>query len=641
MGFLSKLKLWRKPKAPMEPEGMKCSIKNLYYVSQRPGHGYWADKMPKQIPEPMDTPENAQFALVVKQRPGHGGKKKFEIDSILIQSPLLKNALDTVLKGFPGVTPGLSSLTFTPPFKPLFYRWDELVKAVEEEENPVTKKHLDLFFSIVEPELKDTIKVRDEFVAHGVVTFQHIWTIFPAGTMIFTTQDDQECAYKLNNSMEVQTTCGKFYQLECENVDWDGQKFGKNHRNLMIPYFPGTHPISELNAFPLEYHPEHKVVKERLLDRGKRFEQLHGQHYKMYKGIALGKPMWGRKTKYNINGRIIIDTHSFNRFNPDMLVSVQDFEGAAAPTSTEIPDDSSSYDSDTTTGEIDGDHQRVPVTKLTDEQLIMTTTIVRGYALKDKKWASFYVNSISEIQFSETAFDSLVLPGARKELILAFAESQLKCKKTFDDVIQGKGKGIIMLLSGPPGVGKTLTAESVAETMHAPLYTMSAGDLGLAPEDIETKLSEILEMATRWKAVLLLDEADVFLEQRTLNDLERNKLVSIFLRILEYYEGILFLTTNRVQTFDAAFQSRIHITINYPDLTSSSRRLVWSTFLAASNSPQSLSDEEIDGLAELPMNGRQIKNVVKTALLLAARKNVPLDRGHIENVLTITQGIEA
>jgi hypothetical protein len=67
---------------------------------------------------------------------------------------------------------------------------------------------------------------------------------------------------------------------------------------------------------------------------------------------------------------------------------------------------------------------------------------------------------------------------------------------------------------------------TVAETMRAPLYTMSAGDLGLVPEDIETKLSEILEMATRWKAVLLLDEADVFLEQRTLQDLERNKLVS-------------------------------------------------------------------------------------------------------------------
>ncbi|KAH0565858.1 hypothetical protein GP486_000755 [Trichoglossum hirsutum] len=177
--------------------------------------------------------------------------------------------------------------------------------------------------------------------------------------------------------------------------------------------------------------------------------------------------------------------------------------------------------------------------------------------------------------------------------------------------------------------------------MHAPLYTMSAGDLGVAPEEIEKKLSEILEMATRWKAVLLLDEADVFLEQRTLKDLERNKLVSIFLRILEYYEGILFLTTNRVQTFDTAFQSRIHITINYPELTSGPRRVVWSTFLTASNAPHSITDAQINQLAELPMNGRQIKNVIKTALLLAARNDVPLNRGHIESVLTITQGIEA
>ena len=57
----------------------------------------------------------------------------------------------------------------------------------------------------------------------------------------------------------------------------------------------------------------------------------------------------------------------------------------------------------------------------------------------DRVTASFYIDSVSEIQFNETAFDSLVLPGARKELILAFAESQLKCNKTFDDVIQGKG----------------------------------------------------------------------------------------------------------------------------------------------------------------------------------------------------------
>lgn len=90
-----------------------------------------------------------------------------------------------------------------------------------------------------------------------------------------------------------------------------------------------------------------------------------------------------------------------------------------------------------------------------------------------------------------------------------------------------------MLLSGPPGVGKTLTAESVAETMRVPLYMMFASDLGLTPTEVEANLARILEMTTKWKAVLLLDEADVYLEKRSTKDLERNKLVSIFLRLLE------------------------------------------------------------------------------------------------------------
>lgn len=85
---------------------------------------------------------------------------------------------------------------------------------------------------------------------------------------------------------------------------------------------------------------------------------------------------------------------------------------------------------------------------------------------------------------------------------------------------------MIILLDGPPGVGKTLTAESVAEIMNAPLYTMSAGELGTQPDRVEKRLSDILEMATMWKAILLIDEADIFMEQRSPHDLQRNELVS-------------------------------------------------------------------------------------------------------------------
>ena len=179
----------------------------------------------------------------------------------------------------------------------------------------------------------------------------------------------------------------------------------------------------------------------------------------------------------------------------------------------------------------------------------------------------------------------------------------------------------------------------VAEAMRVPLYLMSAGDLGLDSYEVESSLSNVLEMASKWNAVLLLDEADVFLEQRSSHDLERNKLVSIFLRILEYYEGILFLTTNRVDNIDAAFQSRIHISMQYNELSVSSRRHVWVNFLNASSNGKkhNFSDEDLDKLADHAMNGREIKNVLKTAQLLASKKGKDLAYEHVQSVLAIEQ----
>jgi hypothetical protein len=62
--------------------------------------------------------------------------------------------------------------------------------------------------------------------------------------------------------------------------------------------------------------------------------------------------------------------------------------------------------------------------------------------------------------------------------------------------------------------------------MRVPLYTISAGDLGLHPDIVQRGLSEAFQLARNWSAVLLLDEADVFMEKRSTNDLERNQLVS-------------------------------------------------------------------------------------------------------------------
>lgn len=69
-------------------------------------------------------------------------------------------------------------------------------------------------------------------------------------------------------------------------------------------------------------------------------------------------------------------------------------------------------------------------------------------------------------------------------------------------------------------------AESVADFCQRPLYTVSSGDLGVSPSSVEQGLGDALHLATIWNAIVLIDESDVFLEQRTANDLQRNGLVS-------------------------------------------------------------------------------------------------------------------
>jgi len=85
-------------------------------------------------------------------------------------------------------------------------------------------------------------------------------------------------------------------------------------------------------------------------------------------------------------------------------------------------------------------------------------------------------------------------------------------------------------------------------------------------------------MAESWGAIMLIDEADIYMEERRVQDVNRNHLVAAFIRALEYFKGILFLTTNRVGIFDEAFISRIHIQIYYADFQDADRVKVWDTF---------------------------------------------------------------
>jgi len=138
------------------------------------------------------------------------------------------------------------------------------------------------------------------------------------------------------------------------------------------------------------------------------------------------------------------------------------------------------------------------------------------------------------------------------------------------------------------------------------ILQISAGELGIEAQKLEKQLSDIFQIANQWDAILLLDEADVFLERRSSQNLHRNGLVSVFLRKLEYCTGILFLTTNRVSEFD---DSRIHLLLRYENLKKKARKNIWKSFLkqaATRNGAVTIGPKHLESLTEAELNGRQV-----------------------------------
>jgi AAA+ superfamily predicted ATPase len=138
---------------------------------------------------------------------------------------------------------------------------------------------------------------------------------------------------------------------------------------------------------------------------------------------------------------------------------------------------------------------------------------------------------------------------------------------------------VIILSSGPPGVGKTLTAEAYSERARRPLYTVQCAQLGVTAEELESRLGKVLARARKWGCILLIDEADVYIHERGSN-VNQNAIVGVFLRLLEYYQGVLFLTTNRETTVDDAIRSRCvaHVRYKLPD--SGERFKLWGLYAA-------------------------------------------------------------
>lgn len=230
-----------------------------------------------------------------------------------------------------------------------------------------------------------------------------------------------------------------------------------------------------------------------------------------------------------------------------------------------------------------------------------------------------HVQNMTEYAYQPELRDKLVLPAHHHDLIDILTSNM---NVMMPDFVPGKSGGATILCQGAPGLGKTLTAEIYSEVVGKPLYRVHSGQLGTTAASVGATLMSILRRAMRWNAILLLDEADVYIRRRD-NDLEHNAIVAEFLRSLEYFHGLLFMTTNRSGDVDDAILSRCIATIHYDTPSAADARRLWR--MQAEQVGACLDDGLIETLASRypKASGRDIKELMKLASRYCKVKNLP------------------
>ncbi|KAI8630260.1 P-loop containing nucleoside triphosphate hydrolase protein [Xylariaceae sp. FL1651] len=595
----------------------------------------------------------AKYALVVRRIIDHKGSlNSVEID---IKSRKLANVLINIFKDADGLR--LTGDTPVLDIKLFYYAREGLQECLENESAkalPDTELMEDIALALdfIDEECASTTADLNSLLPHGDILYEHLWAIFSPNTILYSSTNAllEPQAFRFSTAKYTANTRDiggdSVFAVDVKMIHHSGEHVGWAKQTFHIQKFEGSQKIRSFPIYPLKFHPDPDSVRRALIERGHIYLSLTGQPiYREYQGLAVGNS--GNGIKARPSHRLVPPAHPGMPGMPGMSGVTLTTGRPPVNTFAEEP----RFDS---TGRIIIDPvefskhnansqlleprftEKISKEQLTEEDIMLCSHRILGFSFRAKEWGAFAVNQMTKVVWNDTAFDRLVLDEKKRRMISILVKAHSTDTTVFDDIVKGKGKGLIGLLSGSPGVGKTLTAEAVAEMTRRPLYVVSAGELGTDILTTDDRLSTAFEITRRWGCVLLIDEADVFLYKRGVGDLNRNAMVSLFLRRLEYFQGIMVLTTNRDKDIDEAFESRIHFKFKYPPLDAETRLKLWKDFLnhlPAEISVSGLRDEDLQALAKHSLNGREIKNAVSCAASIVRYSKEPLTIALLTDIL--------
>ncbi|KAK6849450.1 hypothetical protein PG995_013283 [Apiospora arundinis] len=604
-----------------EALGERCEFKAYREVLQPDGQ-----PSVKVVEDPFEDHtgrgEDSPYAIVVRKiiTP-----QKPEKTKLLINSPHILAAFRDVIQSYSMVPSDFKSpVELESPFKMLAHHWTVLDDHRRSVRDTPAGPHMDLLFDFMGHEVAPIRERAAHMIENNQIAYDNAWVPFQPGDLLYSEVGGHPWLLLCEKTAyEEDKEKGNYFEVQCTYSDHNGTYAGESTRVFKMfqkEYFPADNPavITDLPVYPLSFVKNSCACKEggglrdRLKKRGERFLALPDQSTMTYTGAAE-----------------FLQEPPLRLVRPVVVQTFREEHAKAKPPVRAL-----------------GKGDQV------DPMLCPPQTL--GYSLSKKTWCQLFVDSIDEVEWQPDAWDSLILGEKEKLVLRSLVTSHQYSDRARDQMLQ-KGKGLVMLLHGAPGSGKTLTAEIAAEGTKKALIMTSVGELNKNNYAVlfERELKKVLRYATTWKAIVLLDEADVFLEAReNSKNPDKNSLVAVLLKELEYFSGIVFLTTNRVESFDTAMKSRIHLSLGYYPPEQAVRRRIWT--LCLQGVPAEESDihipnnldrhgndgEALEHLVSSALNGREISNAVNTARTIARFEEKRLQWGHIRTVLEVRSAFD-
>ncbi|KAJ3467742.1 hypothetical protein MRS44_005306 [Fusarium solani] len=625
--------------------------------------------------------------------------------SIRVHSPHIQSVLRTLIQYYPGFNAQGSEIILVHPFRQLFHYWDDLkhilVQGCGHGEKQATVLNLDtgsktnlscdettcrhlttllaappvqdVWDSIVRPELR--------LYGSGRASYDFLWLLFKPGDIVFlqasgnvnklagfVVQSITHISHNKAESPLVRPHPTDCWKLDLWNLAYDNGRLRRRARPVRLNRFYGVRAISDLAAFPTKFAPDQRGLRSQLIERGKRYYRIvcDQQSYMRYNGPVISdKP-------YDVSGfdtnRAHYDpecvgekanTHFLSQYQGDIIVDHQSYMLEAMDSPKMVVPDVSGEEPQDLHGEPlfskFNDMECSAANELDPAHYLLLPAYVLGFAVGKREWAIFDMSFVEDLVIDSNPMKYLIMSPEKQEMIEAVAGSPRKGTAlkpwTTDwsaDFIEGKGRGQVIFLHGSPGTGKTMTVELIAKKTRRPLLSLSVADLGTEEVKMEKRLMKWLSRAAIWGAIVLIDEAEVYMEQREPGQTGRNALVTAFLRSMEYFPGLLFLTSNGIGLFDEAVMSRIHLAVQYERPTDAERTEIWRKLFDKLEQDQESgfgSTSQKDGstikptiivrstardvvlskeqyATNLKLNGRDIRNLLLSAISLARHRGL-------------------